>query len=98
MIKTNEAKQACVKVIVVPVAAIAIIIGAKGATVRDIQDKTLVKFDFDRTSNKCSLKGRFVQKFIGLLLVIHVNLLFPLPVYVVFSTCSYEGVDKAKTP
>ena len=45
------------KVLIVPAASVAMIIGAKGATVRDIQDKTGVRFDFDRVSHKCSIKG-----------------------------------------
>lgn len=45
------------KVLIVPAASVAMIIGAKGATVRDIQDKTGVRFDFDRVTHKCSLKG-----------------------------------------
>lgn len=60
LMSSSEAKIAGSKVLVVPAPSVAIIIGAKGATVRDIQDKTGTRFDFDRVSHKCSIKGRLV--------------------------------------
>lgn len=64
LLSSAEAKIAGSKVLIVPAASVAMIIGAKGATVRDIQDKTGVRFDFDRFTHKCSLKGRFVFTFL----------------------------------
>lgn len=57
LLSSAEAKVAGSKVLIVPAASVAVIIGAKGATVRDIQDKTGVRFDFDRVTHKCSIKG-----------------------------------------
>lgn len=54
-----QARQAGSKTLVVPAASIPAIIGAKGATVRELQEATGVRFDFDRASNKCALKGRY---------------------------------------
>jgi polyribonucleotide nucleotidyltransferase len=59
LLNTTEVRQAGNKVLVLPPASIALIIGAKGATVREMQEKTGARFDFDRVTNKCSLKGRY---------------------------------------
>jgi len=57
LLTAAEAKQAGSKVLILPPNSIAIIIGSKGSTVRELQEKTGVRFDFDRVHNKCSLKG-----------------------------------------
>ena len=58
LLTAAEAKQAGSKVLILPPNSIAIIIGSKGSTVRELQEKTGVRFDFDRVHNKCSLRGR----------------------------------------
>lgn len=91
LLSSSEAKIAGSKVLVVPAPSVAIIIGAKGATVRDIQDRTGTRFDFDRVSHKCSIKGRFVY---------HLSFHFALFSTIIYSTFntylfSVEGVESA---
>lgn len=58
LIQSTAAKTAGNKVLIMPSGSIPSIIGPKGATVRDIQEKTGVRFDFDRVKEKCAMKGR----------------------------------------
>lgn len=58
LMQSSAAKVAGSKTLVMPSGSIPSIIGPKGATVRDIQEKTGVRFDFDRVKEKCAMKGR----------------------------------------
>jgi polyribonucleotide nucleotidyltransferase len=58
LLGATEARQAGSKTLLITPASIPAIIGAKGATVRELQEKTGVRFDFDRVQAKCSLRGR----------------------------------------
>ena len=59
LLSSTEARQAGNTVVSIIPAAIPVIIGAKGATIRELQEKTGVRFDFDRVASKCALKGRY---------------------------------------
>jgi rRNA processing protein Krr1/Pno1/predicted RNA-binding protein YlqC (UPF0109 family) len=57
IVNENLAKVAGSKVVIVPSAGVGSLIGPKGATIKELQSKTDVRFDFDRVTNKCALKG-----------------------------------------
>jgi polyribonucleotide nucleotidyltransferase len=42
----------------IPVAVVPVIIGTKGATIRELQDKSGAKIDLDRATKKCTLRGK----------------------------------------
>jgi polyribonucleotide nucleotidyltransferase len=43
----------------IPSAAFPVILGVKGAVIKELQEKTGAKIELDRDTKKCSLRGRY---------------------------------------
>ncbi len=48
----------------VPLDAVPLLIGSKGTTIKELQEKSGAKIDFNRESKRCSLRGRYVNSYV----------------------------------
>lgn len=58
LLRDHEQSRPAVRLLAIPAAAYATVIGSKGAKVREIEAATSVRLDLERGTGRCTLKGK----------------------------------------